>query len=354
MELSKRDNTIDIVKGITIFLMVWGHNAFGSFVHEKIYLFHIPLFFFISGFFLKNKSNSLNQFIVSKINRLIFPFIFYWCIIRIWNIIFTFVTSGFNINNVREYILSQNFFPSTGALWFLISLFIVSIVSYIIVYKFRLRLIYILCTACLFNVIAYYLPYKEGVFPLYYGQSLIMFSFFIFGFWSYNFKFKTNATIYTYFSKLSIKRNITLTFISGCLLFFIKWDDVDINTQIWPNVFSLYFGATLGIIFTFSISKLFNMTKNRLLKTLSEWGRNSIHILGLHICIMFLIWYIVIPLYIRIAPHCGLTLYQGHEIRLNVHWLVLLVSITTTIISSQIGQLIEKKMPYFFGVTKKK
>lgn len=52
----ERDLTIDITKGITIFLMVWGHSIFGTFAWEKIYLFHMPLFFFISGFFFKNMS----------------------------------------------------------------------------------------------------------------------------------------------------------------------------------------------------------------------------------------------------------------------------------------------------------
>lgn len=34
----ERDLTIDITKGITIFLMVWGHSIFGTFAWEKIYL----------------------------------------------------------------------------------------------------------------------------------------------------------------------------------------------------------------------------------------------------------------------------------------------------------------------------
>lgn len=40
--ISSRDTTIDIVKGISIVLMVWGHSA-GPFKHW-IYLFHMAVF----------------------------------------------------------------------------------------------------------------------------------------------------------------------------------------------------------------------------------------------------------------------------------------------------------------------
>ena len=42
---------IDIAKGIAICLMVYGHvNSYGS---SYIYLFHMPLFFILSGYLTK-------------------------------------------------------------------------------------------------------------------------------------------------------------------------------------------------------------------------------------------------------------------------------------------------------------
>lgn len=42
-----RDSTIDIAKGIGIFLVVLGHfTVFASPLYHYIYLFHMPLFFF--------------------------------------------------------------------------------------------------------------------------------------------------------------------------------------------------------------------------------------------------------------------------------------------------------------------
>lgn len=46
--LQKRDTVLDILKGIGIFLVVMGHTTKGAAVHW-IYLFHMPLFFIVSG-----------------------------------------------------------------------------------------------------------------------------------------------------------------------------------------------------------------------------------------------------------------------------------------------------------------
>jgi len=45
---SKRDNVLDILKGIGIFLVVMGHTTKGASAHW-IYMFHMPLFFIVSG-----------------------------------------------------------------------------------------------------------------------------------------------------------------------------------------------------------------------------------------------------------------------------------------------------------------
>lgn len=42
--MKKRDNSIDIVKGWGIILVIWGHTS--HFLFNEIYAFHMPLFFF--------------------------------------------------------------------------------------------------------------------------------------------------------------------------------------------------------------------------------------------------------------------------------------------------------------------
>lgn len=45
----ERDNTVDILKGIAILLVVIGHFSPVQQVENFIYSFHMPLFFFLSG-----------------------------------------------------------------------------------------------------------------------------------------------------------------------------------------------------------------------------------------------------------------------------------------------------------------
>ena len=47
---------IDIFKGIGILFMVMGHIGFSSIFDKWIHAFHMPMFFFISGYLSKNIS----------------------------------------------------------------------------------------------------------------------------------------------------------------------------------------------------------------------------------------------------------------------------------------------------------
>lgn len=86
-----RNNIIDIAKGIGIILVVFGHNWIV--VHKPgelfriIYSFHVPLFFFLSGIFLK-ESESLKQLILSKADSLLKPYLVVSTILSIDTILF--------------------------------------------------------------------------------------------------------------------------------------------------------------------------------------------------------------------------------------------------------------------------
>lgn len=72
-----RNVTFDIAKGLGIFLMVLAH-AGGPFI-KFIYLFHMPLFFIISGYFFKESCYSnfqeVKTFIKKRLKSLYIPFI---------------------------------------------------------------------------------------------------------------------------------------------------------------------------------------------------------------------------------------------------------------------------------------
>ena len=91
----KRDITIDLIKGLGIFLMVAGHAEIGC--KGFIYLFHMAIFFIASGY-LYNSENStssiktVGKFIFKKFKSLWFPFV-------IWTSLFTLCNNLFiNLN----------------------------------------------------------------------------------------------------------------------------------------------------------------------------------------------------------------------------------------------------------------
>ncbi|GCH86208.1 acyltransferase family protein [Escherichia coli] len=88
METKKRLGYIDAVKGFGIILVVYVHiiSGLSSYV---IYLFHMPLFFIVSGILFK-EPNDKNKFIVGKVKSLIVPYFSY-------SILLFVVFSSYNI-----------------------------------------------------------------------------------------------------------------------------------------------------------------------------------------------------------------------------------------------------------------
>lgn len=85
----RRNEAIDIAKGLGIFLVVIGHtispvsagNVFWTNVYQILYTFHMPLFFFLSGAVSSLiRGENKCQLIKSRIIRLMLPY-FVWAII---------------------------------------------------------------------------------------------------------------------------------------------------------------------------------------------------------------------------------------------------------------------------------
>jgi fucose 4-O-acetylase-like acetyltransferase len=86
-----RSNIVDIVKGIAIALVVYGHTAQGM-IHRKlwvgpgaifsdefIYSFHMPAFFFVSGLFVMSSlaKRGSRQFAIDKVKTILYPYLLF-------------------------------------------------------------------------------------------------------------------------------------------------------------------------------------------------------------------------------------------------------------------------------------
>lgn len=132
MNSVNKNEYIDYLKGLAIFLVVVGHcwlTEYGMFWF--IYRFHMPLFFCISGYLFKN-NRTFKQFIFNKLKHIILPYFVYFVISFVLvNIYFEPVS----ISNAFKYFLlngSYLIYVNNYALWYLPLFFLVSLIFYFI------------------------------------------------------------------------------------------------------------------------------------------------------------------------------------------------------------------------------
>jgi fucose 4-O-acetylase-like acetyltransferase len=153
MANTQRNATLDIAKGICIILMVIGHSGSPTYLHDFLYKFHMPCFFFISGWLFSDKY--LEDYKTGLRYK-------GWSIYKTylkWELIFlvchnlfaacgfykdAYSVPSFAINAVRVILMSPTE-QLVGGYWFLISLFWATVLSmsylYMLKQKQRLTII---------------------------------------------------------------------------------------------------------------------------------------------------------------------------------------------------------------------
>lgn len=140
--MSKHNPQISVYKGIAILLVVLGHAGCGDLLGRIIYLFHMPLFYFISGYLFKDKYlDTTKSFFLHKIKGLYVPFVVYSLIFLLLHNLLVrvhFDSIVFSIHNLCEGILKAflflNIIPMQSQVWFFRSLFISLIIFYVVIW----------------------------------------------------------------------------------------------------------------------------------------------------------------------------------------------------------------------------
>lgn len=162
----KRNDIVDIAKGIGIFLMVIGHTGIPLPLRIWIYSFHMPLFFFISGFFYKRDKYGIGSFVKARCKTLVIPYFIFLVITFLW---FRFFDLGLVYCPPLLDLLLNG---TQWAIWFIPVLFITELLIVVfnniarkISANFVFYIMVIICIvmsymAYLFNI---HLPYKVEV-----------------------------------------------------------------------------------------------------------------------------------------------------------------------------------------------
>lgn len=129
----KRIEWVDVSKVFVIWLMVLGHilekSGIDSVVRNMIYSFHMPFFFFISGFLYKNKSNNFWQFTIANSKSLLIPYAFLRLLSYVLLIPYILFTNLDTSNYLFDFASGIGNSPG-GASWFLLCFFCVKELYY--------------------------------------------------------------------------------------------------------------------------------------------------------------------------------------------------------------------------------
>ena len=275
----KRTLYLDAIKALAMFLVLLGHCFFyfdknfesSWYIHSTIYMFHMPLFMLLSGFFAESSfKKSFWGIIRSKFIQLIIPVLTSSMIVCS----FMFVTGSTTNNIIAEFI---------GGNWFLKTLFICYLLAYIsnLLFKDNKLLAFIISWGILIII------------PVSFLQINWMYFFFWMGvFLKKHFDFIINHRLFL------LKLSISLLVICTFLHFYYKtpnYIELNILTMIRSSLCHLLRvvnALSWSITIFFSFSWMANTFEHqKVFKTIAETGKYT---LGIYVLQTFILQRLII------------------------------------------------------------
>ena len=276
--IPNRLNWIDWAKALAITFVVYGHTPAerGDFLHNYITSFHMPLFFFISGYL--SKKEYMGKMVLTKYwHTLIIPYLCYNIIFYpYWAIKFTIdhpTTDWYDyVKPLIGTIMLQIKTPFNdylnGVTWFIAALFVMkTILSICNKYKKGEYVIFVLVIiTAMFYIANEFHLYTSGLIPVNFTRC---FSFFILGYY---------CRRKNYISEKVQKNDIAIS-ITGLIIGIISYTIVRHKYSMPLYGISFWMMCLSSIIGFFSFCKLLDRFKSQIIDNISI---GTIVIMGLH------------------------------------------------------------------------
>ena len=287
-----RIHYIDIARGIGILLVVLGHNDFAlvsPFAYHVIYSFHMPLFFFLSGYFI-NPSIGVWEFVKKRFNALLKPYLF--TIFMIYFVSISFEKMGFQtaLFRITKSLYGSGYYLDWVQLWFLPHLFVVSLYAYAFLFILgRLKNrwmrwgILLASLAVAVPLLKTFYPFSMHVFGKNYELYGLPFSFdlvLLSGFF-----FILGSEIRQATSEETFN-NLILLAGTGIILLFMNFlfpARIDLNTRLYESFLINTTESIVGILFILALSRQIELRSEKLTSLLSYFGQISLIILIFHV-----------------------------------------------------------------------
>lgn len=290
IQCNKRLDYIDVCRAIGIIFVVLGHTYGIPYnLYLLIFSFHMPFFFFLSGFVYnadKNQRMGFRKYVVKRLRQYIIPYFIFGILNLIFEIIWRLVVTkevidiSFLFSRVKGLLLCTDEISAAGSpIWFLLCLFISGIIFFHIS---RLKLKYQCITVMSLVVIHYILIRFFGDYVTFIlGFPTFFISvFFIWTGYIFRLIFERKPLLFQGIRCIVI--SVALILISGFLII-ITQNRVNLRSNTYSNYLVFLIAAvaiSTGLICLIRNAKFLNTSFTRWL------GKNTIYVIGCnYICL---------------------------------------------------------------------
>lgn len=338
--MQKNIEWIDSLKAIGIILVVLGHAGPTLHLVNYIYSFHMPLFFFISGYlFSLDRHPQLINFVKSRARGLLIPYLTF----AVMGIIIYYVTNNLGtqmsetpsiLSAFWEMIVSKrNYIFFNVPIWYLTCLFLVTVIYYLLRKYIKNDLI-ILTILLLIGSIGF-IKFKtvESLHTLPWSFDATMYYLFYYGAGNLLRIHKTKIRYKNAINLLMLVSNLIILFWQGSFEFIYSLH-MPFNQNLYNYLMSIFISGC-GIGSCVYVSKFIK------LKPILYLGKNSLVILGLHSPLAF---YVVGKIYYMLNIHFT-PMYSFSAFILTILSLIVLVPVI---------EILNRNFPYLLGKKIKK
>jgi len=285
----KRINWIDWAKAIAITMVVFGHLPMeeNNYLLRYITVFHMPLFFFISGNLSKTNQPTKKQF--SKyFTSLVYPYIIYNIVFYPYWLARYYIKNDFHLGTTYDWLIKpfwgamllqhESHFSCVlnGVTWFIAALLIMKIVLSIVSRTNSNSILVIISILCIIGYVSNeQILFTKDLTPIGFMKC---FPFFILGY-----KLKNSPILCT----INTKRDFTMSVI-GVIISNIAFILSRENSNYIINSCLFYIICVSGIMLILSICRLLDNFYSNIIITISN---GTLMIMGLHWMIMGIINY---------------------------------------------------------------
>lgn len=305
------------VKGLGIIMVVMGHLPINDYLKALVYLFHMPLFFIVSGFlysFDQSKS-SIRAFIIKRIKSLLYPYVTFGIIYIVFEDCILVSTQCFSFSFLNKQVLAflygsyiwENNYQYIGVLWFLLALFFVTVICKILDTRLRKTGLLVACTVLISLLgagLIILLKHYNIRLPFCIDIALA-----VCGFYGIGVLLGRNNLIKSIKNSMLLLSVGCLALVGGCCSYVntlyvfrangtLKTDMLTLNFGIFP----LYFISAVCISVMMMIL-VFSFSKKCQFRVLRWMGKNSILIMVVHLKILTVLNIVSGKLNISVNPY---------------------------------------------------